>query len=162
MAIPGYMWIKDDQGNDVKSDSQVQDREGAAEVIGFEHRVYIPSDSDTGALTGTRKHEPFTVTKTFCPASPVLAKACASGKTLKEVKISWYKINDEGKEEEYYRHTLSDVKVVSVNPIMPDIKDKTKETYGHLEQVAFRYKTIEWNHLDGNISTQDTWNDKTA
>lgn len=161
MAIPGYMTITDDQGNQVKSNSQVQGRIGTAEVLGFEHQVYIPSDPDTGALTGTRKHEPFTVMKAFCAASPVLAKACASGKTLKQVQISWYAINNDGQEEEYYRHTLSNVKVVSVKPVMKDIKAKTNETYGHLEEVAFRYQTIQWEYLDGNITTSDTWNDKT-
>lgn len=161
MAIPGYMWITDDQGNQVKSNSDVNGRTGAAEVLGFDHRVYIPSDPDTGALTGTRKHEPFTVTKAFCPASPVLAKACASGKTLKEVKISWYHINDTGQEEEYYRHTLTHVKVVSVEPKMREIKSKANETYGHLENVSFRYQTIKWEYLDGNISSTDTWNEKT-
>ncbi len=53
MAIPAYMWIKDDQGNDVKSTVKIQGREGSAEILGFRHNVYIPSDADTGTLTGT-------------------------------------------------------------------------------------------------------------
>ncbi len=160
MAIPGYMWIYDEQGNQINSDSQVSGRENTAEVLGFLHEIYIPSDTDTGTLTGTRKHEPFTVLKTFCPASPILNKACCSGKTLQKVQVSWFRINDAGQEEEYFRHTLSNVKVVSVQPVIDDIKDKSKQTYGHQEKISFRYQTIQWEYLDGNISTDDTWTDK--
>ncbi len=160
MAIPGYMWLLDDQGNQIKSNSKVSGREGACEVIGFQHRVYIPNDSDTGALMGTRKHEPFVITKAFCPATPELNKACCSGKTLQQVKLSWYRINDQGQEEEYFRHTLNNVKVVAVQPIMDDIKDKRKETYGHLESVALRYEEIRWEYLDGNIAANDKWSER--
>jgi type VI secretion system secreted protein Hcp len=161
MASPGYMWIKDDNGNDVKSDVKVKSREGSALVLGFEHEVRIPTDTDTGRLTGVRKHEPFVITKQFCPMTPVLNKACSSGKTLKEVKVSWYRINDQGQEEEYFRQTLSDVKVVSVKPAVQDVKSTESEKYGHLESVAFRYAKIQWQYLEGNIISQDTWTDKT-
>ncbi len=160
MAIPGYMWITDEQGNLVESTVTIQGREHSAEVVDFHHEIRIPSDADTGKLTGTRKHEPLTVIKEFCSASPILAKACCDGKTLQEVKISWYRINDAGTEEEYFRHTLTGVKVVSFKPIVHDVKAKAKEKYGHLEQIQFRYQTIRWEYLDGNITTQDTWTNK--
>lgn len=160
MPIPAYMWVTDDQGNLIKSTSQVQGREHSAEIIGLQHRVYIPTDCDTGALMSTRKHEPFIVLKQFCSASPDLYKSCASGKTLQQVKVSWYRINDKGQEEEYFRHTLTNAKVVSVEPAMDDIKDKTKESYGHLEKVAFRYQKIRWEYLDGNIASEDQWSER--
>ncbi len=160
MAIPGYLWMTDEQGNQIKSTVKINGREGSAEIIDFRHEIRIPSDLDTGKLTGTRKHEALKIVKEFCSASPILAKACCDGKTLKQVKISWYHINNSGSEEEYFRHTLEDVKVVSTKPIVHDVKAKDKEKYGHLEEIAFRYKTIKWEYLDGNISTQDTWTDK--
>lgn len=160
MAVPGYMWIKDDNGHDLKGSSTVFDREGSVEILGFDHRIYIPNDADTGALTGTRKHEPFVVQKTFCGVSPILYKACCSGATLVEVKLSWYRINDQGQEVEYFRHLLTNAKVVSIHPLMEDIKDKTKESYGHLEKIAFRYEKIQWHHLEGNINTSDQWSQK--
>ncbi len=160
MAIPAYMWIKDDQGNEIKSTSMVKGREYSSEIIGVRHKIYIPTDSDTGALMSTRKHEPFIVTKHFCSASPILYKACSSGKTLQTIKLSWYRINDNGHEEEYFRHTLSNAKVVAIEPVMHDLKDKTKESSGHVEQVAFRYQKIKWEYLDGNIATEDQWTDR--
>jgi len=161
MAIPGYMWIKDDQGNDIKGPVKVKGRENSIEVLNFNHEVRIPTDPDTGALTSTRKHEPFVITKAFCGATPILNKACTSGKTLQSIKLSWYRINDKGQEEEYFRHTLTNAKVVSVKPVVEDIKERNKEKYGHLEDIAFRYEKIQWEYLDGNISTQDIWTEKT-
>jgi type VI secretion system secreted protein Hcp len=161
MPSPGYMWMKDSQGNNINSTVKVKGRENSAEVYEFHHQVYIPTDEHTGSLSGTRKHTPFCIVKPFCSATPVLNKACCSGQNLQEVKLSWYRIDDTGKEQEYLRQTLTNAKVVSVKPIVRDVKDKTKEHYGHLEEVQFRYETIQWQYLDGNISSQDTWTERT-
>ncbi len=160
MAIPGYMWITDDHGAPIEGTVKISGREHSIEVQGFSHEIYIPNDSDTGSLTGTRKHEPFTIMKNFCSATPILYKACCSGRLLQHVKLCWYQINDQGQEHEYFRHELTNARVVSMKPAMQDIKDKSKEAYGHLEQVAFRYEKILWQYLDGNISSEDEWTNK--
>jgi type VI secretion system secreted protein Hcp len=160
MAIPGYMYITDDQGSPVKGTVKVKGRENSVEVMSFFHEIRIPTDADTGRLTGTRKHEPFVIVKEFDSSTPILNKACSAGKTLNQVKINWYRINPKGAEEAYFRHTLSNAKVVSVKPIVNDVKDPTKEKYGHLEKVAFRYDKIQWEYLDGNIATYDEWTEK--
>jgi len=160
MAIPAYMWLKDDKNNPIDSNVQVIGREGSAEVLGFQHNIYIPADSDTGVLMGTRKHDPFVVIKTFCSASPILCKACCSGKVLNEVIVKWYRIGEAGIEEEYFRHTLSHARVVAVRPRVDNVKDKTKQLFGHLEEVHFRYERIQWSYLEGNINTVDQWTQK--
>ena len=63
MAIPVYLWLKDDGGADIKGSVDVQDREGSIEVVAQEHNLYIPTDNNTGKLTGTRIHTPFLFTK---------------------------------------------------------------------------------------------------
>ena len=157
MASPGYMWIKDENGALINSDVRVSGREKSVLVLGLKHEVHIPTDVDTGALTGVRKHEPFVVLKQFCPATPVLNKACASGKTLQQVTIDWYHIDKQGHEKNYYTQILSDVKVVSVKPHIGNVKLLVNEGLGHLEEVAFRYAKIEWLYREGNLSTQDEW-----
>jgi type VI secretion system secreted protein Hcp len=159
MAIPAYMWIKDDQGNTVDGSVTVSDREGSIEVLGFDHELRIPTDSDTGALTGTRKHEPFVFLKAFDAATPYLYKACSNGQTLKELTLRWFRIDDTGTEKEYFRHTLSDVKITSVKPVMHNVKDLDKERFPHLEEVAVRYGRITWTYTDGNIEFTDSWTD---
>ena len=53
MAIPVYLWLKDDGGADIKGSVDVQDREGSIEVVAQEHNLYIPTDNNTGKLTGS-------------------------------------------------------------------------------------------------------------
>ncbi len=50
MAIPVYLWLKDDGGADIKGSVDVQDREGSIEVVAQEHNLYIPTDNNTGKL----------------------------------------------------------------------------------------------------------------
>ncbi len=75
MAIPVYLWLKDDGGADIKGSVDVQDREGSIEVVAQEHNLYIPTDNNTGKLTGTRIHTPFLFTKEIDSSSPYLYKA---------------------------------------------------------------------------------------
>ncbi|MFA5700671.1 MAG: Hcp family type VI secretion system effector [Desulfuromonas sp.] len=157
MAIPGYMWITDDQAAKIEGPVSIAGREGSIEILGFDHELRIPTDNDTGALTGTRKHEPFSFLKAFDSATPYLYKACSNGQTLKKVELRWYRIDDTGTEQEYFRHTLEGVKITSVKPTMHNVKDIDKERYPHLEEIAARYAKITWTYLDGNIEFSDSW-----
>ena len=157
MAIPAYMWIKDDQGSAVDGTVNVAGRQGSVEILGFNHEIRIPTDSDTGALTGTRKHEPFVILKAYDSSTPYLYKAVSNGQTLKEVVLRWYRIDDTGTEKEYFTHKLEDVKITSVKPAMHNVKDIDKERYPHLEEVSMRYARITWTYTDGNIEFSDSW-----
>lgn len=48
MAIPAYLWLKDDGGADIKGSVDVRDREGSIEILSFGHGLHIPTDSNTG------------------------------------------------------------------------------------------------------------------
>lgn len=98
----GYLWLKDDGGADIKGSVDVKDREGSIEVVAQEHNLYIPTDNNTGKLTGTRIHTPFLFTKEIDSSSPYLYKAVTTGQTLKCAEFRWYKINDAGQEVEYF------------------------------------------------------------
>ena len=159
MASPAYLTITDDQGTQVKADVKIKGREGTAEVTAFDYDVHIPSDPNTGALTAVRKHNDAVITKTYDSASPVLFDACCRGKTLKSMKIDWYRINDKGDEEIYFTHTLTDVKVVKVRQHMLNVKKAENDRLGHLEDVFVRFAQIKLNHPDGNIQASDSWNE---
>jgi type VI secretion system secreted protein Hcp len=115
MAIPVYLWLKDDGGADIKGSVDVKDREGSIEVVAQEHNLYIPTDNNTGKLTGTRIHTPFLFTKEIDSSSPYLYKAVTTGQTLKSAEFKWYKINDAGQEVEYFNTKLENVKLVKVH-----------------------------------------------
>ncbi|HDS5322611.1 TPA: hypothetical protein QHY99_001049 [Klebsiella aerogenes] len=50
MAIPVYLWLKDDGGADIKGSVDVKDREGSIEVVAQEHigTVWPPSGPSRG------------------------------------------------------------------------------------------------------------------
>jgi len=162
MPTPVHLWIKDERGNLLKGHSKIKGREHSTELLALNHEILIPTDRDTGVLTGTRKHFPLTFSKAFCPLTPILNKACCSGKTLSEFKISWYLINNSGDEKEYFRYTLSKVRVVSVKPKLFHIKEEVNDGHTHEEEILVRYERIKWEYLDGNIAAEDDWNRKTS
>lgn len=155
MAIPAYLWLKDDGGALIKGSVDVRHREQSIEIISFSHNLYIPTDSNTGKLTGTRVHSALMFEKEFDSSSPYLMKAVATGQALQSAEFKWYRINDAGQEVEYYNMFLEGVKIVSVTPMMHDTK--TVINAGHLEQVHLRYAKITWTFKDGNIQYSDAW-----
>ncbi|HKN05903.1 MAG TPA: type VI secretion system tube protein Hcp, partial [Buttiauxella sp.] len=81
MAIPAYMWLKDDGGTNIKGSVDIKDREHSIEILGFGHGVYLPTDNNTGKITGTRIHSALSFDKEFDSSSPYLYKAVAKGQT---------------------------------------------------------------------------------
>lgn len=160
MPIPAYLWLKDDGGAHIKGSVDVKNREGSIEVLSFSHGLLVPTDNNTGKITGTRVHAPLVIEKEFDSSSPYLYKAVSTGQTLKSAEIKWYKINDAGQEVEYFNTKLENVKVVKVNPVMHDIKDPSYEKHNHLEQIELRYEKITWTYKDGNIIHSDSWNER--
>lgn len=116
MAIPAYIWLKDDGGNLIRGSVDVQDRESSVEILSFSHGLLVPTDSNTGKITGTRLHAPLMIEKEFDSSSPYLYKAVATGQTLKSVEIKWYRINDAGQEVEYFNMLLENVRVTAAAP----------------------------------------------
>ena len=160
MAIPVYLWLKDDGGADIKGSVNVQEREGSIEVLALDHEVSIPTDDNSGKLTGTRVHSPFMFTKEIDASSVYLLKAVTMGQTFKSAEFKWYRIDDNGHEVESYSALLENVKVVNVASKMHDIKDPTKEKHNHLEEIELRYEKITWTFKDGNIKHSDSWSER--
>lgn len=56
MAIPAYLWLKDDGNNIIVASVDVAGREGAIEVLGLNHGVMLSTDNMTGKTTAVRDH----------------------------------------------------------------------------------------------------------
>ncbi len=160
MAIPAYLWLKDDGGADIRGSVDVNGREGSIEVVGFNHNVSIPVDGRTGKITGTRVHGSMNLEKEFDSSSPYLYKAVTKGQTLKSAELKWYKINDAGQEVEYFNMLMEGVKIVSVSPGMINSKDPAHIHLNHLESIAMLYDKITWKYCDGNMIYSDAWEDR--
>ena len=140
MAMPAYLWLKDDGGTHIKGSVNVLDREGSIEILGFGHGLVLPTDSSTGKITGTRKHLALIFEKEFDAASPYLYKAVVTGQTLISAEIKWYHINHAGQEEEYFNMLLEGVRVTAVCPLMHDCNNPATEKHNHLESVSLCYE----------------------
>jgi len=152
MSASMNIWIQDFQGQTLKGSSSIQNREDSSDVYKLFQGVTIPHDSDTGKLTGVRKHTPFTFVKAIDAITPSLLKACASGETLKSVKLSLYHITEQGQEKEYFRYLVEDAKVISITPVA-----SASVGQKDLEMVRLMFNKITWSYIDGNIESSDQW-----
>ncbi|NMM02025.1 hypothetical protein HHL24_29345 [Paraburkholderia sp. RP-4-7] len=71
MAIPLYLWLKDEGGADIVGSSNVGGRIGSIEVLSLPHGIHTPVDSFSGRLMGTRSHRPLTIEKEIDKSSPI-------------------------------------------------------------------------------------------
>jgi type VI secretion system secreted protein Hcp len=140
----------------IKGSNTKAERTDSSAVVEFDHEVYSPTDQQRGTVSGSRVHGQAKVTKEIDTASAPLYQACCTGQTLDELKIEWYRITPEGKEELYFTHTLSGVKVAAVEQILPNTKDPAKEKLTHLERLKLLYEKINWKHEEG-YEFEDAW-----
>ena len=152
MALEGALYYSDG----IVGGNKKKGRADTSVVVEFDHEVYSPIDTQRGTVSGARVHKELVVVKEIDPASASLYQACATGQTLDELKVTWYRINPQGGEEPYFSHTLSNVKVASVQQILPNTKDPSKEQLTHLERVRLLYERIAWKHEDG-YEFEDSW-----
>ncbi|AJF71532.1 Hcp1 family type VI secretion system effector [Raoultella ornithinolytica] len=156
MSNPAYLWFIDENGSPIVGGSMVLGREGSIEVKSLSHHLTIPTDRNTGKLTGTRIHIPILIQKEFDRTTPLLARAICRGVTLKSAEIKMYRTNEAGFEVEYFNMLLENVKVTGFTPgLHPGVASGT-----HLENIEMRYETIQWKYTDGNIIFKDGWNER--
>lgn len=70
----------------VDGESRDKDHKGWIEITSVSQGM-ASRDAASGLATGKRQHKPVTITKSIDKASPVLAKALASGSPLSNVRI---------------------------------------------------------------------------
>ncbi|CAN0622078.1 type VI secretion system secreted protein Hcp [Burkholderia multivorans] len=157
MAIPLHLWLKDDGGADIRGSCEVAGREGSIEVLSLSHGIHTQADGNTGKLMCGRSHRPLTIEKEIDRSSPLLYMAVARGMTLKSAEVKWYRIVEAGKEEEYFNMLMNNVKVISVSPRVPNIKEQANQHRTHFEVVELMYEQIQWSYLDGNMVFRDGW-----
>ncbi len=108
-------------------------------------------------MLGNRVHWPVVIDKEIDKSSPLLYMTLVCGRTLKSAEIKWYRVDDAGREIEYFNMMMRNVKVVAITPHVPNIKEQSSKIYNHVEQVQLRYEEITWSYLDGNSQFRDTW-----
>lgn len=158
MPMPFHMSMTGNtQGNITEGACDIQGREDTCLCQALEHKVSIPSDRQTGLPTGKRVHGPIKVTKVFDKASPKIFQALVTGEQMSDVIFKFYRIDPTGIEEHYYTIKLANAIIVSVDPWVPNCLDPVKESFTHMEDVSFTYRTITWTWEVDGIESQDDW-----
>ncbi|WP_261640139.1 type VI secretion system tube protein TssD [Erwinia mallotivora] len=162
MAIPVYLWLTDDAGNQVKGSVDINGREGSIEVVELMHAVELPTDDRTGKITAKHVHGDYAIVKETDSSSPCLYQGVTTGKRYQKAELKFYRINDSGQEIEYFRTTLENVRINEMEPMMLDIKNPVFNKHNHLEALYLSYKRITWHYIDGNIIHSDSWNERSV
>jgi type VI secretion system secreted protein Hcp len=133
-------------------------REDTSDVFEIEHHVHAPFRSEDGMPAGVRVHGPLRVVKQIDKATPGFHKALCTAQNLKQVVLSFYRIDPASRsEQEYFKITLKKARIVDIQPYMPMSFVPANESYRHMEQVSFVYEEIEWNWLPDSVIEQDSW-----
>lgn len=154
MSNPAYLWLTDENGSPISGSCLVRGREESIELKSLTHHMAIPTDRNTGKLTGTRIHTPILIQKDFDRVTPLLYRAISQGLTLKSAEIKMYLITDAGIEMEYFNIFMEHVKITGITPNL----HPGSGTGTHLENIEMRYESIQWKYVDGNIVYKDSWN----
>lgn len=160
MAIPVYLTLENEDGKIVKGGSGVTGREGTIEILELMHCVVLPTDDQTGAITGTRIHTPYAVMKEIDCSSPFLNRCVTSGRRLSKATLDFYAINYSGQEQLYFKTVLEGLRISALDRFFHDYKDPGLAPYGHLEYMELAYEKISWHFMDGNIIHSDSWNER--
>lgn len=128
-------------------------KEGTVEVLNLNHRIIMPTDAQTGALTGVRKHQVLEILKAIDKSSPYLAQKITTAAVIPSVTIKVYNISPEGQEVAFYEIKLTNARVTEFQT-STSVLDGEPLT---LEKVSFTYQRIQWTYFDGNLQHQDDW-----
>lgn len=152
MAVKGEILFKDAEGNDLEGPRP----NGSCAVLEFSQVVKLPIERSTGQVTGSRMYEPFMVMKEIDKLTPFMFQYCAEGKVLKSIVISLYEIAEAtGKETVYFKYTLTNARLVSVENFMPPSYDSPKLNVAHLEKISIVAESAEWEHVKGSTMFSD-------
>lgn len=162
MANTMYLTVKGASAGEIKGDCTQAGREDKILVYSIDHFVEIPTDTHTGLPTGQRIHKPLRIFKHKDPASPLLFNACCQGEHISEFLLDFYRINPEGKEENYFSIQLERAIVVQMREYTPMTFLPENKPYHDMEEVDFSYEKIIWRHIAANIEADDDWKVPTA
>jgi type VI secretion system secreted protein Hcp len=155
---PVLMQVTGQKQGLIRGEVTQKGREGQHRVLAYSHEIVIPRDATTGLPTGKRQHQPFRIVKLLNAGSPSLMTAMTSGENLSTVVIDVWTPTAVGTELKLVTYTLTDARIVSLRPWMPNHSDPSAQTYPPAEEIAFTYQSIKVTYQPGGTESSDDWN----
>jgi type VI secretion system secreted protein Hcp len=162
-----YMTINDPEGcltEEASSKESIgsffkSDHDEECLILGYSHKVSVPTNTLTGQVTGSRKHEYLQVEKFIDKSSPLLLNSVTSPSEL-EVVLRFFRTPDEtsaGEPVEYYNIMLQRAKIVSIETVSPNILIPENDGLMPTETVRFTYGQIQADHVVCGTTAIDDW-----
>ena len=164
MSVPGYLKIDQDGtiltqdccGVDSLGSSAVDGHEEECMVQAVEHAIVFPIDPQSGNPTGRRVHRPIVITKVIDKSTPLLMRACCRSMAI-NAELTLCRVNSRGVQEPYYKYTFSDARIVQIETVMPDARDRSLESITPYERISIFYRDISEAHLIATTEESDSW-----
>ena len=139
-----YVWIVGAVQDEIHGDSTVisLDRENHIEALDYHHLMEIPPGSSL------IDHQTVIITKRFDRSGPQLLMAMDTNERL-DVIFRFFRPEPggSGAEEEYQQITLTDARIVSIEPLSPDVLNAETAARPATERIRFSYGTLTSEYL---------------
>lgn len=160
MPIPGNLTVEGPSGK-IEGSCEIEGREGSILVQAFDHVVELSSD-ERGMVVGRRVHRPLTVTKEIDRSTPLLYQAMCTGTFLPKVVLDWYRVDETGAQELYFKISMRNAMVSKIHPWVPNVLDEASQGFRHMEDISFSYQSITWSWVLDGIEYEDRWNEQNS
>ena len=152
-----FMTVTGQKQGLIRGESTQKGRENQHRLLAYSHEIVSPRDPATGQATGKRQHQPFRIVKVLNQGSPPLMTAMTTSEDLSSVVIDVWTPTSVGAEVKLLTYTLTNARIVSLRPWMPNRSDASAQSYPPAEEIAFTYQTIKVLYWNGGIESVDEW-----
>lgn len=129
---------------DIKGSARRNDVMGKIAVAGVSHQINSVLDTVTGEPTGKVKHQALIVTKECDVASPRLYQAMEEGRTFDKVQLDFFRMPDDGGDDNYASVVMEGVRVAFIRLVMPNNLKMENQELPAYEEVGLAYQRIQW------------------
>lgn len=132
-------------------------REGWVSILAFNHEIAAEAGPAPEITPAKASHTPLRVVIPHSRTLPPLMNHLLAGTSIPKVDFYyWVAISGGGVEQKVIEYRLTNVRIQSIRPWMPNVRDTNARALGAAVEVALAYESIEWVWLNPLLSAKDT------
>jgi type VI secretion system secreted protein Hcp len=121
-------------------------------VTAMSIQITVPTNPQTGQVSGSPVQMPSSFTKYVDKASPLLWAAITGKETLTDVELNLFETDNKGATTNSYTIKFKNAILVAGNMFKPDILVSANQPYSDMETFSFTYGQATWTHNTGGTS----------
>lgn len=147
-ALNAYLTVKGQTQGPIQGSVTQKGREGKIMVIAVDHNMKVAK--------GKAQHGVFVITKELDKSTPLLMRALVHNENL-DLELQFWTPQlgavGGGSEKQHYTVKLTGARIVDHDFKMLNNKNPENTRFAEHEVISFTYEKIEWQWVDGGIST---------